>query len=136
MDTKTRYQSGQDAIYLNDILQELWQHKILVSFFTVACLIAIGIALLLVPKRYTASIVINPVADTSSNQSGVLGSLTSRLSQIAGLSMPSDSKKAESVAILQSVGLTERYIQQNNLLPMIYPKLWDPRAVEMENDRS
>jgi uncharacterized protein involved in exopolysaccharide biosynthesis len=40
--------------------------------------------------------------------------------------MPSDSKKAESVAILQSVGLTERYIQQNNLLPMIYPKLWDP----------
>ena len=39
-----------------------------------------------------------------------------------------DTKKAEAVASLQSDALTEQYIQENNLLPILYASLWDAQG--------
>jgi uncharacterized protein involved in exopolysaccharide biosynthesis len=43
------------------------------------------------------------------------------------VAMPGDSKKFESLAVLQSEILTEKYIQDNNLLPIIFRDKWDDK---------
>jgi len=49
----------------------------------------------------------------------------SGLASLAGFALGNDPHKAESVAVLKSEALTEGYIRDNNLLPVLYPKLWD-----------
>ncbi len=57
---------------------------------------------------------------------GLLGTVASQLGGLAGLAGGSgDSKKAESVAVLQSEFLTESYIKNNDLLPILFYKRWD-----------
>jgi uncharacterized protein involved in exopolysaccharide biosynthesis len=54
-----------------------------------------------------------------------MASQFSGLANMLGISATGDSKKNESLAVLQSEDLTEQYISENNLLPVLYPKLWD-----------
>jgi uncharacterized protein involved in exopolysaccharide biosynthesis len=87
---------------------------------------AVGVASFLAPKEYEASTMIEPTSDNSNSaQTGALGSLGSNLIALAGLSAGSDTKKTESVAVLQSATLTEKYIQDNNLMPILFAKQWD-----------
>jgi hypothetical protein len=51
----------------------------------------------------------------------------SGLTALAGLSIDADSRKAETIAVLQSRQLTEQYIDGNHLLPVLFSKLWDAR---------
>ena len=83
------------------------------------------------PRSYSATVVVSPVS--SGPDSGTLAGAGSSLStplaglsELFGMSSVLDSKKAESVAFLQSDALTEKYIQDNNLLPILYARLWDP----------
>lgn len=101
-------------------------------WFIVLTLITTGIAVALVhvlPKKYEATVLFLP--ESSSGGGGGLGALSSvaselgGLASLAGLALPSDSKKAESMAVLQSEALTESYIEKNNLLPILYAKQWD-----------
>ena len=83
---------------------------------------------LLVPRTYKASITLSPVSDSSNRLSGGAGSLLSQYGDIAslvGLSTSGDSKRAESIAVLQSEALTERYVQQNALMPLLFARRWD-----------
>lgn len=119
----------QDEIGLYDLSTLFWSRRwfiVCVTAFTM--LAAIG-ATFLVHKKYQASVTISPVSSTdSSNRLGALNSVTSQfagLASLAGISVGNDSKKSESLAVLQSEALTENYIQKNDLLPVLYPKLWD-----------
>jgi uncharacterized protein involved in exopolysaccharide biosynthesis len=89
-----------------------------------ACLTAFTL-----PREYEASIVISPVSvDASSGRGGGLGSLVGQLgglASVAGFSLSGNERKAESLAILQSESLTERFIRDNNLLPELYHAQWD-----------
>lgn len=114
-----------EQIQIKDILGAWWSFRHWILGFTGLCLAATAVALLFVPKKYSASVVISPASQNTSSQSGMLGSLTSNLASLTGITMGSDSKKVESVAVLQSEVLTERYIQQNNLLPVLYADYWD-----------
>jgi uncharacterized protein involved in exopolysaccharide biosynthesis len=98
--------------------------------FVAACTLAGLAAGLLRPTRYTASIVVAPVSSSpTGGQMGGVGGLISQfggLASLAGISLGEDAKRAETLAVLESSALTERYIAQNNLLPTLYPKLWNP----------
>jgi uncharacterized protein involved in exopolysaccharide biosynthesis len=50
------------------------------------------------------------------------------LASMAGVSIGGQSQKFEPIALLQSRYLTEKFIEQNNLLPILFPKLWDAKA--------
>ncbi len=39
--------------------------------------------------------------------------------------IPGDSRKYESLTVLQSEALTEKYISSHNLLPVLYANQWD-----------
>jgi len=100
----------RDQLDLRGILSILVASRWLVISITVLCTAVAGTAAFLVPKAYEASITISPVGNTSSaSQLGGLGALASQFSGVAalaGVSLGGDSKKAESVAVLQSEALT------------------------------
>ncbi|MDB6102008.1 MAG: polysaccharide chain length determinant protein [Gammaproteobacteria bacterium] len=118
-----------EAISLGSTFSRLWARKWLI----VAAAIIVGggscITAFMLPREYEASVVIAPVADdTNSGRGGGLGSLVGQLgglASVAGLSLNGNERKAESLAILQSESLTERFIKDNNLLPELFYTKWD-----------
>jgi uncharacterized protein involved in exopolysaccharide biosynthesis len=117
---------GEDPISLKDLTREAWRRKWLALAIVVATTLAGAIAGWTLPKSYDAIVLLSPASDDSSG--GGLGSLTSRfsgLASLAGLSAAGDSKKAESIAVLQSDALTQRYIKENELLPVLFADSWD-----------
>jgi uncharacterized protein involved in exopolysaccharide biosynthesis len=118
-----------EAVSLGSTFSRLWARKWLI----VAAAVVIGggscITAFLLPREYEAQVVIAPVADdTNSGRGGGLGSLVGQLgglASVAGLSLNSNERKAESLAILQSESLTERFIKDNDLLPELFHTKWD-----------
>jgi uncharacterized protein involved in exopolysaccharide biosynthesis len=127
MDTRV-YPSSQhrDEIRIKDLVELLLQYRYRVLLFAFGVTIAVGVVSFLVPQEYDATVVMSTVTNSSDRSfgGGALGSL-SGLAALAGMSLGSDSKKAESIATLQSEALTERYIRDNKLLPILYADLWD-----------
>lgn len=130
MDTRTQNHRNLEEIRLDELFRLVWRQKWLMFWCILVCGVAAGIASQLVTKKYEALIIISPVSNTpgSGSQIGGLGGIASQfggLASLAGLSLAGDSRKAESLAVLQSQALTERYVQKNNLLPVLYASLWD-----------
>ena len=132
MEPTTTAQADSEELRLKELIGILWRGRLLIFCVTTAIVVASGAGAFLVEKTYEASIVISPVSQNSSG--GGLGGLSGLgaqlggLAALAGVSVGTDSKKAESIAILQSEGLTEAYIQRNNLLPVLYYDKWDAVA--------
>src|ERR1700722_20914475 len=120
----------RDEIRIKDLVEMLSRSRRWIVLFVLGCSVAVAIVSLLIPKQYDAEVIISPVTSTSEKSfgggGGALGSL-SGLAALAGMSIGSDSKKAESIATLQSQALTARYIRENNLLPILYADKWDAR---------
>jgi uncharacterized protein involved in exopolysaccharide biosynthesis len=51
----------------------------------------------------------------------------SGLASLAGIQTADDSRKSEALAVLQSEALTEKYISDNHLLPVLFSKKWDEK---------
>jgi uncharacterized protein involved in exopolysaccharide biosynthesis len=131
MDTRVYPVPSQhkDEIRIKDLIELLLQYRYRVLLFVCGCTLVVAIVSLVISKRYDADVVISPVTNTSEKSfggSGALGGLGG-LAALAGMSFGSDSKKAESIATLQSQALTGRYIRENNLLPILYADKWDAR---------
>lgn len=110
------------------ILDAMWRYKI---FIATAVLISTAVAAILtfvIDAKYQASVTLSPVSDDSSGgRLGGLASIASQLSGLGGIGIggPGATQKQESLATLQSEALTERYINDNNLLPVLYDTKWD-----------
>lgn len=126
---ETQFGGHDSEINLHDVVAVLWTKGwfILLAAFVVA--VAGGGAAFLVDKQYTAVVIVSPVSGSST--SGALSAVSSLAAQfggltaLAGLSSSTDSKKSETIAVLQSEALTERYIRDNDLLPVLYEDKWD-----------
>jgi uncharacterized protein involved in exopolysaccharide biosynthesis len=128
MDTAAHSASQTDEIRMKDFVQTLLLYRYRIAVFVIACTIIVGVVSFLVQKQYDAVIVISPVTSTSEKSlgAGALGSLGG-LAALAGMSLGSDSKKNESLATLESQAILQRYIVENNLMPILYEDKWDAR---------
>ncbi len=124
--------NGMLEISFSDLLNAVrfsWRLTLLVTMVCTTVAIALVI---IVPKKYEASTLIAvQTADSVGNLGGALNSLSSQfggLAAIAGIATPTDGKKSESLAVLQSEELTELYIKDNNLLPILFASEWDESA--------
>jgi uncharacterized protein involved in exopolysaccharide biosynthesis len=106
---------------------------IIVATFTLA---AIG-GIMLVSKRFEATAVVSPATEQQGGDK--TNSLTSQLGGIAalaGIGSSSGGRRFETIATLQSEALTERYIRDNNLLPILYAKRWDAKLQDWKPSTS
>jgi uncharacterized protein involved in exopolysaccharide biosynthesis len=123
-----------DVFNVRELLEAVWNAKLLIVSVTIVTTLSAGVAAWLAPERFEASVLVSPVTDSSGGQLGG-GSLTSQLgglASLAGLSVSGDSTKSESVAVLQSDALTQRYIQEKELLTVIYAKEWNPELKQWQ----
>jgi uncharacterized protein involved in exopolysaccharide biosynthesis len=120
-----------DEFTFRELVDALWQTKWLVLVLSVAFAVVTTVAALAMPQTYESTITVSPVSEApGSGQLSALGGLATQfggLASLAGLSVGGDSKKAESLAVLQSRALTNEYIRQNNLLPVLYADQWDAK---------
>jgi uncharacterized protein involved in exopolysaccharide biosynthesis len=129
MDSIDQAASMPGTMTLREFLAILWRGKWLAILMAIVFSLVAGVAAWLTPASYTATTLLSPVTNSSGgSQLGVLGSAVSQLGGLASLAGigAGDMKKSESIAYLQSEALTERYIVENNLLPVLYKKQWDP----------
>jgi uncharacterized protein involved in exopolysaccharide biosynthesis len=119
-----------DEISVKEVFRILWKGRFLIVGITFAIVLATAATALIAKKKYDAIIIVSPVADESSGSrlssvvSQVGGGLAA-LSGFAGLPGASNTQKAETIAVLQSEKLTETFIQNNDLLPVLYSDKWD-----------
>src|SRR5688572_17765338 len=122
----SRYDSD-DVIDVRDIVTNLWRRKWMVASSVVVFTAAFTIAALTMTPIYRASVVL---VDASTE--GMSGDLSSALSQLGGLASivglttsGSGTDIEEALAVLRSRRLVSSFIEENGLMPILYPKLWD-----------
>jgi uncharacterized protein involved in exopolysaccharide biosynthesis len=104
----------------------------------IAISLAFGIAMtivsfLMTPIYRGTTILARAESEKNSMGSGLSSALSSMtgggLAALAGLGLGgNDDVIEESLAVLKSRQFTQEFIQDNNLMPVLFPKLWDARA--------
>jgi len=117
-------------INLKELIGVLWKGRWLVVAGSLAFAAVAAAVAFTVPKKYTATVVVAPVNSTAGGAAlGGLSGLASQfggLASLAGITVGAGSTKDEYIAVLQSEELTRKYIHDNNLLPVLFAKAWDP----------
>ena len=117
-----------DEPVFRDVMTIFWRSRWLIGLTAVLVTAGAIIVAVLLPKQYQATVLLLPESSSGGGQLGALSSIATQfsdLASLAGVAVPNDSKKAESVAVLQSDTLTESYIAKGDLLPVLYKDKWD-----------
>ncbi len=138
MDSSSSAQPVLIQLTPRDLAVALWRNKWFVLCLTMLITVSVGFAARSMPKSYRAVVLLS-AATTSASQMGGAGGLASQfggLASLAGISVGGgDTQKAESLAVLQSEALTEKYIRDNNLLPLLYRDKWDATKSQWKDPR-
>lgn len=129
-------ENNPEEISLREIADALWSRRLLIIVLTLSFgVVATGISLVM-PEKYEASVVLSPVEEDSSSKLGGAGALLSQfggLASLGGLGIGNSGKKSVAMATLQSHALTENFIRDNNLLPVLYASKWNAETKAWKN---
>lgn len=117
-----------EEISLQEIAETLWTRRWLIVLSTLVFGMLALVTAFVLPEKYQAAVVLAPVDDDAGGKLGGAGALLSQFGGLAGLggiSLGGSGKKSEAVATLQSAALTEAFIDENKLLPVLFKKDWD-----------
>ncbi len=139
MDARALNPPDSEVIKLEELRQAAFKAKWVIGIFVAACTLAAGVVSWVTPKAYIASTTLAP-ALTGSSSGGLdklasFGSQFSGLASLAGFSLGSNSKEWESIAVLESENLTQRFIQNNNLLPVLFASKWNSATRSWKSTR-
>lgn len=131
MDQQSQAIVSLDRYGLADLIRDVWRRK----WTTVGIMVAVallGVVYgLTAPKQFKASVIVAPVLGKQSSQGmGSLGSVSTALgglASLAGLSLPGKEEDSEAIAVLQSELITQGYIHENGLLPILYASEWNAK---------
>lgn len=118
--------SQEDEINLMDVWETLVEQKKLISIITtVITLIALTYALLATPI-YRAEALLAPVAKEKGGRLGVFASQFGGLASLAGINLGGGGGSvAEAIATLKSREFTNNFIEDENLMPVLFEDGWD-----------
>jgi uncharacterized protein involved in exopolysaccharide biosynthesis len=121
----------EESMNLIEFLLIVWNGKWIVLGITVL-MVGLAVVYIVVAREwYTAEVLLKPMDSRQglSNQAGALGGLAT----LAGISMGA-SPSAEPIAVLTSRELTSAFIQEKNLLPVLFPRMWDAQTKRWKAD--
>lgn len=125
-----------DEIDLREVIVRLWAGKWLIAASVFVMATVFLIAAFVITPVYRASTVLVAVSVEGGN-GGALGSGLGGLAGIAsmaGIGLGSgDSNKDEAIAVLQSRQFLEKFIDDHNLLPLIFNDDWDETAQQWKD---
>jgi len=112
---------------LKSLVKTLARDRKLIAIVTIVFTLIAGIGSIFWQKEYKSTVQFSIVTNDQKGGGGLMSQFGA-LASMAGVDIAGGSEKFEAIAIVQSRTLTEMYIQQNNLLPILYPKAWDAKA--------
>tara|TARA_Y100000588_G_scaffold39374_1_gene37709 strand:+ start:693 stop:1628 length:936 start_codon:yes stop_codon:yes gene_type:complete len=121
--------SSGDEINLIEILRLLmssWRLIGGVTFLVVSVAVAYA---LLAPEVYRAEVLLAPVEEEKSQMASALGQFGG-LANLAGIPIPADANKEQVLATLRSRKFIQHYIEEKNLLPVLFKEQWDSAKEE------
>ena len=102
----------------------LWRSRWLIVSVAAAFAVGAGIYAQFLPPMYSATVVLAPVRDESlGGLAGQLGGLAS----LAGIARVGRDN-TDAVAVLRSRDFVRAFIEEQMLLPVLFPELWDAAA--------
>jgi uncharacterized protein involved in exopolysaccharide biosynthesis len=128
MNDSTHANPADDRLAGRDFFAILWRGRIALLGITLTITAAAAIGSYLTPVKYDATVLLMPVTDMDAPErggGGAAGAALGGLASLAGLSAGGNTLKLEALAMLESEVLTDRFIQENNLLPVLYRERWD-----------
>lgn len=135
----TQMPAEDDEINLLDYWRILMRYKWLIIFLTI-CSAAGTIALAFsMTPIYRAEVTLAPAAEDKSAASALAGQFGG-LASLAGVSLGGGGGKTEeAIATLNSRQFTDTFIEENNLMPILFAELWDENSktwkVEKDKDK-
>lgn len=117
---------GEDEIDLLELWGVLWVNKRFIILFTTLCtVISVAVALWMTPI-YRSEVLLAPVTEDEGGKLSSLAAQYGGLAAMAGINLGgTNSSKEEAVALLKSRALTEKFIVEKNLLPVLFDDEWD-----------
>jgi hypothetical protein len=124
---------NQELIDVYDFMGALRKRWLLIGAMGVVFAVVMGAIGHIMEPIYRTKAVLDPVTSdsnplTASMVSSSLNSLGGSLSTLVGGSSEVDRDIDEAMTVLQSRAFTQKFLQQNNVLPLLFPKLWDEKA--------
>jgi uncharacterized protein involved in exopolysaccharide biosynthesis len=115
-----------EALDLMALSSRIWQGKWLIIGVTAAFTLSSAALVLILPSWYRAEVLLAPVrAKSAADLASPLGSLGG-LASLAGITTLGGST-SEPLAVLESRDLARQFIEQQNLLPVIFARKWDAK---------
>jgi uncharacterized protein involved in exopolysaccharide biosynthesis len=123
---------NQDLIDVYDFLGALRKRLALIAIMAVVCTLIMAVVAYEMTPVYRAQAVLDPVTSdsnplTSSTRSSLTG-IGGGLAALATGVTEGDRDTDEAMTVIGSRQFTENFIQNNNLLPLLFPKRWDAKA--------
>lgn len=124
-----------DTIDLRALLGKLWEGRWWIVASVVICAgIAVAIALSMTPIYRAAVVVVPANTERSGDMNGALGQLGG-LASLAGLNIGGAGMETEeSLAVLRSREFTEKFIQDNSLMPVLFADRWNDKEQNWRDD--
>ena len=118
----------EDEIDLLELVRTLLQSWKLIFGITILCVVAAVVYAFLSPEVYKAETLLVPAKEEKNNASTL--SQFGGLAAMAGISIPSDSNIEQVIATLQSGKFLRFFIEENELLPLLFEESWDAEKQE------
>ena len=116
--------SDENEIDLLELIRTLLQAwKTIVGITTVCVGLAFAYSLY-APEVFKAETLLSPATEEKSATSSALSQFGG-LAAMAGISIPNDSNIEQVVATLKSRKFLSQYIDQKNLIPVLFEEIWD-----------
>jgi len=117
-------------ISLVGMLRVVRKHVVLFAIFMILCTGAGTAYAFLSTLYYKSSSLISPVSDSSPISGGIFGQMLSGFG-LGGMNMrQARNSRAVGLAALSSPYFTRAFIEENNLLPVLFSDLWDAENEE------
>ena len=115
-----------EVLDLMALSSKIWQGKWLIIGVTAAFTLSSAVLVLILTSWYRADVLLAPVRATSADDlASPLGSLGG-LASLAGISLGGST--SEPLAVLQSRDLAREFIEQQDLLPVLFARKWDAKS--------
>jgi uncharacterized protein involved in exopolysaccharide biosynthesis len=119
-----------------ELVRVVWARKFLVAALGFGgAVVGAGWSYLITPV-YQAQVIMSPVSGESGG-GGMLGEIAGQLGGLGSLVGPglfNAQEREESVQFLRSRYIVERFVNENNLMPVLFAKRWDATAKKWKGD--
>ena len=122
-------------VTFDELLEVMWRKRWLVLACVVLGAALAATAAWIMTPRYRAQVILVPVKgdDMRGALSGALGQLGG-LASLAGVALPGGGNKDENLAFLNSRAFLSQFIEEENLLPVLFAKKWDAQKGQWKVD--